>query len=79
MEKDVELSLLIGQTIEYSITKDQHSVGVVLDKVLAKESAKDDFAVTKYLVEDNKSRAIVHIASWRVIRVVEPIEDFNEV
>lgn len=65
-----EVSRLVGEAVEYSIKKDVTSSGLVLDKVLAKENSSDTFAVTKYLIEDFKSGAIVHIASWRILKVV---------
>lgn len=67
----IEESILVGRTVEYSIKRDVNSTGLVLDKILGREKATDDFAVTKYLIEDDDTREVVSIVAWRIHKVFD--------
>lgn len=65
-----ELSLLVGKTVKYSITKNEIGEGVVVDKIQKKEKADDQILVTGYLIKGSDGK-IINISYWRILEVVE--------
>lgn len=73
-----QYSKLVGKKIEYSITRDKNSTGIVQDKIDKKDKAEDNFTVTGYLVEDDASGLIVNISYWRVLSIVKVEKKIKE-
>lgn len=69
-----EQSLIVGSVVEYSVQRNNHSFGFVLDKVLAKEKPEDDFAVTKYLIHDQSTGKVVCVSAWRIVTALNQDE-----
>lgn len=67
------MSGLIGQTITFSITKEQTTTGLVLDKLIIREKPTDNFSVTGYLVVHSISKRIEPIAYWRIKEISDEI------
>lgn len=64
-------NLLIGKIVEYSITKEETSIGLVMGVESIQKDVNSQSIITGYVVEDQTSKLLKHVAYWRVIRVID--------
>lgn len=75
---------LIGETVIYSIMKDEAGktvtgAGTILDKVLMVNKLGETHVITGYLIDNHKTGKIVQIAAWRLLELVpQKEENFNK-
>ena len=69
-------SLIIGEDVQYSITKEESAIGTVVDKVLMVNKLGDTHVVTGYLIENHKTGKINQIAAWRIQEIIR-VQDVN--
>lgn len=61
---------LIDKRIQYSFSSSEKLVGKVIDKIDMTANLDAQFAITGYLVEDEKTGIVRAIQNWRVLRLM---------
>lgn len=70
---DNQPSPLIGKTVEYSVGKEDIKTGIILDKVLCKDSNNKNatlIPVTGFMVEDQSNKAVWTVPHWRITKII---------
>ena len=63
---------LVGNFVEYGINKSETSTGLIIDKIMMLVSNKNtDVAGTGYLIIDDKTKEIVQVQNWRILKILK--------
>lgn len=76
----MEETLLVGKKVRYSITKQENSTGLIVDKILKVDKVKErtpdgqeiekQLVVTGYIIQDDVTQELVHVAHWRILKIL---------
>lgn len=61
---------LIGQDVRFSIDKEKHSIGKVVDKITMTHTSKESVTVTGYLIEERQTGVMYSIQHWRIKQIL---------